>query len=104
MNISEIRSLKNELLKKDYNIITLLQIIYELDDTTPFEELTEQEQEKIIQGLYNYYLENDVTLGEMLQKLIEYVRTYKEEQKKGVLAKLAELKSIEFDFVMDALI
>ena len=99
MNIKELRETKNELLKKDYNSISLLQIIYELDDTTPIEELTEKEQEQIIYGIYNYYMESDgLTLGEILHNFIDWVR-YNANLMKA--SKLETLKGIaSFDAIV----
>lgn len=99
MNIKELRETKNKLLKKDYNSISLLQIIYELDDTTPIEELTEKEQEQIIYGIYDYYIESDgLTLGEILHNFIDWVR-YNANLMKA--SKLETLKSIaSFDAIV----
>ena len=105
MNIKELRETKNELLKKDYNSISLLQIIYELDDTTPIEELTEKEQEQIIYGIYDYYIESDgLTLGEILHNFIDWAK-YGDNQSTDLerLKSLASFDAIVFEHCINDL-
>lgn len=105
MNIKELRETKNELLKKDYNSISLLQIIYELDDTTPIEELTEEEQERIIYRIYDYYIESDgLTLGEILHNFIDWVK-YGDNQSTDLerLKSLASFDAIVFEHCINDL-
>lgn len=96
MNVKELREIKNKLLK-DYTTIKKLCIIYELDESTPFKQLTEIEQSFIIDLLYNYYMDSEqIELEHLLQNFINWLH-FNFKSQENILHQLKDM--IQYSFL-----
>lgn len=70
----------------------------EIDTSRKAGELTTAEAQKIVDLLYNYYLEADgLTIGEILQNFIEWLNGYEEAEQREKLQELSTLNDAEFE-------
>lgn len=100
LNIKELKEIIKEIQDKDHTALGRIDILYELMSFDEFNELTESQQEKILDFVYTYWLDNDFTEYN-IYSICDIVINTSDFYNNNILKKIDNLSYEEFEKIVN---